>query len=88
MVTVNGESCILTLPRDNITFRSIYMKPFYITNKQANIIIPKTTRNGEEGENKNIIIINIPLTKLSLTLILKKRNRDYSRKNPDIIIYL
>ena len=55
-MAVNDENCVLKLPRNNITFRLTFIKPFYILNiKLVNIEYYEPER---DTKTNNTIIIN------------------------------
>ena len=83
LVAINGESCVLALPRGNMIFRLISVKPFNIPEVEAEINPLESERNSQETEGEeNIIIIDIPPT------VPPKCGRGQSRKNADVTVLL
>jgi hypothetical protein len=58
---VDGESCVLALPRGNTTFYSTSIKPFYVLDEQVKVDEPGLGQNDQEVEGDSIIIIDAPL---------------------------
>ena len=82
-MTINGESCILVLPRDNTTFYLISVKPFNIPDIETEIDPLEPEYNSQETESKeNIIIID------TLSTVPLIYNRGRSRKNTNITVFL
>jgi len=85
LVAINGEDCVLALPRGNTTFRSTSVKPFYvgdievITDGPEPEPIPELY--GEAKGNAGIIPPAVPA-------IPPKRSRGRPRKNPDFTVFL
>jgi hypothetical protein len=82
-VVIEGESCILALPRGNTTFRLTSIKPFYIGDIKASSKGPKDDPKYY-GEGEGDIGI-IPPTILP---ILLKHSRGRPYKNPNITVFL
>ena len=58
-MAINGESCILALPRGNTTFYSMFIKPFNILDIEVKIDPLELECNSQEIEGKeDIIVIN------------------------------
>jgi hypothetical protein len=82
-VAIEGESCVLALPRGNTTFRLTSVKPFYVGDIKASSKGPKDDPEYySEGEGDAGII---PLAILPIPL---KRGRGRPRKSLNIIVFL
>jgi hypothetical protein len=81
-VTINDKSCILALPRDNITFRLTSIKPFNVLNVKIEIDLLKLKCNNQGIESKDTIVIN------TLLAIPLKYNKSCPYKYINIIIFL
>ena len=80
-MTINNESCILVLSRNNITFRLISVKPFNIPDIETEIDPLELEYNSQEIEGKkDIIVIDTSPT------IPSKCNRCRPRKNANVTI--
>jgi hypothetical protein len=80
-VAIEGESCVLALPRGNTTFYLTSIKLFYIGDIKVSSKGPKDNPKYYSKGNISIIphiILPIPL----------KRGRGKPRKNPNIIVFL
>jgi hypothetical protein len=82
-VVIEGESCVLALPRGNTTFRLTSVKPFHVGDIKVSSKGPKDNPkyHGEGEGNAGIIPPTIPP-------ILLKRGRGRPRKNPNITVFL
>jgi hypothetical protein len=69
-VSIDGESCIVALPRGNTSFRSIVVKPYLTTKDDDNTSIPDPLREPIEH---------------SITEVLK-RKRGRLRKATSLIV--
>jgi hypothetical protein len=80
-VAVNGESCVLALPRGNTTFRSTSVKPFYVPDEQIEVD-PEPERAGQvEGEDTIVVDTSVPMEP-------PKRGIGRRRKNADVAVFL
>jgi hypothetical protein len=79
---MNGESCILALPHGNTTFRLTSVKPFNVLDNQTEVEYPEPERNGQEIEDEDTIVVNIP------PAVPQKRGRGRPRKNADVTVFL
>jgi hypothetical protein len=82
-VVIEGELCILALPRGNTTFRLTSIKPFHVGDIKASSKGPKDNPKYH-GEGEGDVGI-IPPTILPISL---KRGRGRPRKNPNITVFL
>jgi hypothetical protein len=82
LVAINGEDCVLVLPRGNTTFRSTLVKSFYIPDKSTTKTDPlePPDRNNQEPEGEDFIAID--------TSLMVKRGRGRSRKYTDVMLFL
>jgi hypothetical protein len=82
-VAIEGESCILALPRGNTTFRLTSIKPFHVGDIKVSSKGPKDDPeyHGEGEGNVGIIPPIIPPIPL-------KRSRGRPHKNPNITVFL
>jgi hypothetical protein len=82
-VAINGESCVLALPRDNMTFRLTSVKPFNVLDVEIEADPLKPERNSQEIDSEeDIIVVNTsPVT-------LLKRNKGRPRKNVNVTVFL
>jgi hypothetical protein len=82
-VVIEGESCVLALPRGNTTFRLTSVKPFHVRDIKASSKGPKDNPKyqGKGEGDAGIIPPTIPPIPL-------KRGRGRPRKNPNIIVFL
>jgi hypothetical protein len=80
---MEGESCVLALPRGNTTFRLTSIKPFHVGDIKASSKGPKDNPkyHGEGEGDIGIIPPTIPPIPL-------KRGRGRPRKNPNITVFL
>jgi hypothetical protein len=82
---MEGESCVLALPRGNTTFRLTSIKPFHVGDIKAGFKGPKDNpkyySEGNSEGNTGIIPPTIPPIPL-------KRSRGRPRKNPNITVFL
>jgi hypothetical protein len=82
-VAINGESCVLALPRGNITFRLTSVKPFNVPDVEVEVDPLELERNSQETEDKeDIIVVN------TSPIVPLKRGRGRPRKNADVIVLL
>jgi hypothetical protein len=83
LVAINGKSCVLALPRGNITFHSTSVKPFNVPDIEAEIdpLEPEYNSQETEGEEDIIVIDTSPT-------VPPKRDRGRSRKNANITVLL
>ena len=82
-MVIEGESCVLALPRGNTTFRLTSVKPFHVGDIEVGSEGPEDDPEYySEGEGDTGIIPPIIL------LISLKHSRGKPRKNPDIIVFL
>jgi hypothetical protein len=81
-VVINGKSCVLALPRDNITFHLMFIKPFNVLNVKIKVNLLELECNNQGIKSKDIIVINISF------IIPLKRDKGYPRKYVNIIIFL
>ena len=85
LVAVNGEDCVLALPRGNTTFRSTSVKPFFVGDIEVithgTVPEPIPELHGEAEGNAGMISPAIPAIPL-------KRGRGRPRKNPDFTVVL
>jgi hypothetical protein len=91
-VAIEGESCVLALPRGNVTFRLTSIKPFYVGDIKASSNSPKhdpeyyVEGEGEgDGEGDGGVGMIPPVISTNIPL---KRGRGRPRKNPDVIVFL
>jgi hypothetical protein len=86
-VVIEGESCVLALPRGNTTFRLTSVKLFYIGDIEVSSKGPKDNPEYySEGEgNSEGDTGMIPPT---IPPILLKHSRGRPHKNPNIIVFL
>jgi hypothetical protein len=82
LIVINGEDCVLALPRGNMTFRSTSIKPFYILDKSITKTDPlePPDQNNQELKGEDSITIN--------TLLMVKRGRGRPRKYVDVTLFL
>jgi hypothetical protein len=82
-VVIEGESCVLALPRGNTTFYSTSIKLFYVGDIKVSSKGPKDDpKYYGEGEGD---VGMIPPTILPIPL---KRSRGRPYKNPNMIVFL
>jgi hypothetical protein len=83
LVTIDGESCVLALPRGNTTFRSTSVKPFNVPDVEIEVDPLELERNNQEteGEEDIIVIDTSPAAP-------PKRGRGRPRKNADVTVFL
>jgi hypothetical protein len=82
-VVIEGESCVLALPRGNITFHLTSIKPFHVGDIKASSKGPKDNpKYYSEGEGDAGIIPPI----ISPIPLKYSRGRPY--KNPNIMVFL
>jgi hypothetical protein len=84
-VAIHDKSCVITMPRDNTTFRLTSVKPFYKTDKLIKAKTPEPKRSGEDVY-KDVIIVNI--TNNAIPTPPLKHGRGRPRKNPDVTLFL
>ena len=82
-MAIEGESCVLALPRGNTIFHLTSVKLFYVGDIKVSSEGPKDNpKYYSKGEgNMGIIPPIIPP-------ILLKRSRGRPRKNPNVIVFL
>ena len=82
-MAINGESCVLALPRGNTTFRSTSVKPFNVPDVEAEVDPLEPERNSQETEGEeDIIVIDTSPT------VPPTRGRGRPRKNADVTVFL
>jgi hypothetical protein len=82
-VAIEGESCVLALPRGNTTFRLTSIKPFHIGDIEVSSKGPKDNPGYySEGEGDAGMIPPI------IPPISPKRSRGRPYKNPNITVFL
>ena len=84
-MVIEGELCILALPRGNTTFRLTSVKPFHIGDIKASSKGPKDDPKYYSEGNGEGDAGMIPPTIPPIPL---KRGRGRPRKNPNIIVFL
>jgi hypothetical protein len=83
LMAINGESCILALPRGNTTFRSTSVKPFNMPDVEVEVDPLEPERNSQETEGEeDIIVID------TSPIVPPKRGRGRPRKNANVTILL
>jgi hypothetical protein len=83
LVAINGESCVLALPRGNTTFRSTSVKPFNVPDVEAEVDPLEPERNSQETEGEeDIIVVD------TSPIVPPKRGRGRPRKNADVTVLL
>jgi hypothetical protein len=82
-VVIEGESCILALPRGNTTFRLTSVKPFHVGDIKASSKGPKDDPKYH-GEGEGDVGIIPP----AILPIPPKCGRGRPRKNPNITVFL
>jgi hypothetical protein len=80
---MEGESCVLALPRGNTTFRSTSVKPFHVGDIEVGSEGPEDDPeyHGEDEGDAGMIPPVVPP-------IPPKRGRGRPRKNPDVTVFL
>jgi len=80
---MEGESCVLALPRGNTTFRLTSVKPFHAGDIEASSEGPEDDPEyyGEGEGDAGMIPPAIPPIPL-------KRSRGRPRKNPNVTVFL
>jgi hypothetical protein len=84
-VAVYDESCVITMPRGNTTFRSTSVKPFYETDELIEAETPKPEHSGEDVREDTIVV---DTTDNAVPAPPPKRGRGRLRKNPDVTLFL
>jgi hypothetical protein len=82
-VAIEGESCVLALPRGNTTFCLTSIKPFHVGDIKVSSKGPKDDP-GYHGEGEGDTGIIPPI----IPPIPPKRSRGRPRKNPDMTVFL
>jgi len=87
---MEGESCVLALPRGNVTFRLTSIKPFHVGDIEAGSNGPKHdpeyhVKGEDDGEGDGGTGIIPPAISTNIPL---KRGRGQPRKNPNITVFL
>jgi hypothetical protein len=80
---MEGESCVLALPRGNTTFRLTSVKPFHVGDIKVSSEGPKDDpeyHGEDEGDAGMIPPVVSPIP--------PKRGRGRPRKNPDMTVFL
>jgi hypothetical protein len=80
---MEGESCVLALPRGNTTFRLTSIKPFHVGDIKASSKGPKDNPKYYSKGEGNISMIPPIIPPIPL-----KRSRGKPRKNPNITVFL
>jgi hypothetical protein len=81
LVAINGEDCVLALPRGNTTFRSTSVKPFYVPDESTIEVDPlEVDRNDQDPESEDAIVVD--------TSPAVKRGRGRPRKYADVTLFL
>jgi hypothetical protein len=82
-VVMEGESCVLALPRGNTTFRLTSIKPFHVGDIKASSKGPKDDpKYHGEGEG------DAGMIPPAISPIPPKRGRGRPRKNPNVMVFL
>ena len=82
-MAINGKSYILVLPRGNMIFYLMFVKPFNVPDIEVKINPLEPEYNSQETESKeNIIVID------TSPIIPPKCSRGRSRKNANITVLL
>ncbi len=81
-MAIDGESCVLALPYNNMIFRLMSVKPFNILDIKTKVNPLELEYNNQGTKGKDIIIIN------TLPTIPLKYNRGYPYKYTNITIFL
>jgi hypothetical protein len=82
-VAIEGESCVLALPRGNTTFRLTSVKPFHVGDIKASSKGPKDNpKYHGEGEG------DVGMIPPAIPPIPLKRGRGRPYKNPNITVFL
>ena len=82
-MAINGESCVLALPRGNTTFRSTSVKPFNVPDVETEVDPLEPERNSQETESEeDIIVVDTSPT------VPPTRGRGRPRKNADVTVFL
>jgi hypothetical protein len=91
-VAIEGESCILALPRGNITFRLTSVKPFYVGDIKAGSNSPKYDpeyhgkgKGKGDGEGNSGVGMIPPAISTNIPL---KHSRGRPYKNPNVTVFL
>ena len=82
LVAINGEDCVLSLPRGNTTFRSTSVKPLYVPDESIIETDPldPPDRNNQDPEGEDSIAVDTSPT--------VKRGRGRPRKYADVTLFL
>jgi hypothetical protein len=82
LVAINGEDCVLSLPRGNTTFRSTSVKPLYVPDESTIETDPldPPDRNNQDPEGEDSIAVDTSPT--------VKRGRGRPRKYADVTLFL
>ena len=81
LVAINGEDCVLALPRGNTTFRSTSVKPFYVPDESTIEVDPlEPERDNQDLEDEDVIVVDASPA--------VKRGRGRPRKYADVTLFL
>jgi hypothetical protein len=84
-VAIEGESCVLALPRGNTTFRLTSVKPFHVGDIKAS---SKGPEDNPEYHGKGNGEGNTGIIPPTILPIPPKRSRGRPYKNPNIMVFL
>jgi hypothetical protein len=81
LVAINGEDCVLALPRGNTTFRSTSIKPFYVPDESIIEVDPlEPERDNQDLKDEDVIVVDASPA--------VKRGRGRLRKYADVTLFL